>query len=159
MKVCDVCSPSRRREIPVPLSRLVPPQTERPACKLDCSRRCLMLPADALVCRRRKTKCGTAENPTTHLDGALKGFCSLCSEGGGLLREVLASLTWNDVPEKAICFTFDNWGVVPEGRRRIAEQKSPSGGSKLLRRLRPSVLVRRKLTVWLITTLVKGGET
>lgn len=55
-EVRDVCSPSRRRGILVPLSRLVPFQAERPAHKLDYSRRYLRLPADALVRRRRGGK-------------------------------------------------------------------------------------------------------
>lgn len=92
----------------MPLSRLVLFQTERPAYKLDCSWRYLRLPADALVCKRRKTKCETEENT---LGRSPKGLLLLVfsaqlesglqrsgSAGGKrerrvLLREVFASRT------------------------------------------------------------------
>lgn len=75
----------------MPLSRLVPFQAERPAYKLDYSRRYLRLPADALVRRRRrgrknlveggslKTK-SLRERERKKTQGALKWFFFLCSK-------------------------------------------------------------------------------
>lgn len=131
-KVRDVCSPSRRRGILVPLSRLVPFQAERPAHKLDRSRRYLRLPADALVCRRREKtlvegrilKNKKSEREKKHTQGALKWFFFLCSKlrkwsplwwgvWEGFFEERNARPAWYCVPEKTLC--SGNRGIIPEG--------------------------------------------
>lgn len=116
----------------MPLSRLVPSQAERPAYKLDYSRRYLRLPADALVCRRREKKLVEGGSLKTkslrekkkHTQGALKWFFFLCSKlrkwsplrwdvWEGFFEEKNASPTWYCVPEKTLC--SDNRGIIPEG--------------------------------------------